>query len=419
MTQNEPDSALKPYRVLDLTDEKGFFCGRILGDLGMDVLKIEKPDGETQKYFAKYYQANPKHRKLLYYLAYNINKRGITLDIENDEGKRIFLNLVKKSDFLVESFSPMYMGNLGLDYETLKQLNPKLIFVSITPFGQTGPHKDHKASDLTLMARGGLMFLTGDNDRPPIRITVPQAYLHGGVQAASGAMVALYHREQTNEGQHVDISIQQALVMSTLNSPAFWFLNQSIVHRAGPFREGGRLNIKQRVTWPCKDGYIATHIVGGKLGAAVNKKLADWMESEGMSNAFLRNINWENLDMAKITSDFQTAIDEPIAQFFKSHTKKELYEGALQRKIWLYPVQDCQEVINSPQLAARNYWIEVDHPELGNKIMYPRFPVQATENQYPIRCKAPYPGEHNSDIYEQELGINKKELTTLQQKSVI
>ena len=410
---------LKSYRALDLTDEKGFLCGRILGDLGADVIKAERPGGDLSRNIGPFYHDKPEPDKSLYWFAFNANKRSITLNITHEEGKAIFKRLLKGSDFIIESFPPGYMESLGLGYEEIRRINSRLIFISISPFGQTGPYRDYKASDITLMATGGFMFLTGDKNRPPLRISVPQAYLHGGLQAAAGAMVALYWREKTGKGQHVDLSIQHAITVTTLNTPAFWYLNQITIHRAGPFRVGGRAHIEQRNLWSCKDGYITTIIVGGELGAPVNRRLVEWMDSEGMANDFLKNIEWEKLDMAKISSELLTAIEDPIGRFFKVHTKKELYEGAVKRQIWFYPVQTCEELMDSPQLHARDFWVNAEHPALKTFFSYPGPFIKSSEFYPGIRRCAPNPGEHNNEIYEQEMGMSKEELVMLRKTEVI
>jgi benzylsuccinate CoA-transferase BbsE subunit len=414
----ESDFMLKGYRALDLTDEKGFLCGRILGDLGADVIKVERPGGDGSRNIGPFYHDEPHPERSLYWYAFNANKRSVTLDITHEDGKAIFEKLVKATDFIVESFPPGYMTALGLGYEELSRINPRLIFVSISPFGQTGPYKSYKASDIILMAMGGFMFLTGDKDRPPLRISVPQAYLHGGLQAASGAMVALYWRERTGEGQHVDLSIQHALTMTTLNTPAFWFLDKAIIHRAGPFRVAGRAHVEQRNTWPCKDGYITTIIAGGDLGAPVNKRLVEWMDSEGMANDFLKNRELEKLDMAKITPELEAAIEEPIGRFFRTHTMKELYEGATKRQIWLYPVQTCEDLMNSPQLQERDFWVNVEHPGLKTFITYPGPFIKSSEVHFNVKNCAPGPGEHNMEIYE-EMGMSREEMIMLKQSGVI
>ena len=174
---------LSPYRALDLTDEKGLLCGKILADLGVDVIKIEKPGGDSTRTIGPYYHDEADPEKSLYWFSYNTNKRGITLDIEKSEGQEIFRELVKNIDIVIESFPPGYMKKLGLDYLELEKINPGIIHASITPYGQTGPYKDLKYSDLTLYAMGGYMSTIGYDDRSPVRISHHfQTYLHGGGQ---------------------------------------------------------------------------------------------------------------------------------------------------------------------------------------------------------------------------------------------
>lgn len=415
----EVELMLKGYRALDLTDEKGFLCGRVLGDLGADVIKVERPGGDPSRNIGPFYHDEPEPEKSLYWFAFNANKRGITLDITTEDGKVIFKRLARSSDFIIESFPPGYMTSLGLDYEGLSKINSRLISVSISPFGQTGPYKDYKASDIVLMGAGGFMFLTGDKDRSPVRISVPQAYLHGGLQAAAGAMVALYGREKTGKGQWVDLSIQHAITVTTLNTPAFWFLDRTIIHRAGPFRVAGRAHFEQRNTWPCKDGYITTIITGGDLGAPVNKRLVEWMDSEGMANDFLKSMDLQGLDMAKITPELEAALEEPIGEFFRAHTMKELHEGAIKRQIWLYPVQTCEDLMKSPQLRARDFWVNVEHSDLKTPVTYPGPSIKSSEVYCGIRHRAPYPGEHNIEIYEEEMGMKREELVMLKQAGII
>jgi len=178
------ETALGPYRVLDLTDEKGLLCGMLLAGLGADVIKVERPGGDLARNIGPFYDDIPHPEKSLLWFAYNLNKKGITLNIETVDGREIFKRLVKTSDFVIESFPPGYMARLGLDYSALSQINPRIIMTSITPFGQTGPYRDYKGSDLICMASGGLMYVSGDPDRPPVRITIPQAYCHAGAHLA-------------------------------------------------------------------------------------------------------------------------------------------------------------------------------------------------------------------------------------------
>ena len=187
------DGILSPYRVLDLSDDKGLMCGKLLGDLGADVIKIEKPGGDSVRSIGPFYQDIPDKEKSLFWFAYNTNKRGITLNIESDSGQEILRRLIARADLVIESFTPGYMKKLGLAYSALEKVNPRIIMVSITPYGQTGPYSHFKAPDIVAWAMGGQMYPCGDGDRCPVRVSHhSQAYLHAGTAAAAGALIALY-----------------------------------------------------------------------------------------------------------------------------------------------------------------------------------------------------------------------------------
>jgi len=417
--QVKQEAMLTPYRVLDLTDEKGFLCGRILGDLGADVIKVEKPEGDSSRNIAPFYHNDIDSKKSLYWWAYNCNKRGITLNIETEDGKSIFKKLVKKSDVIVESFAPGYMDKIGLGYAKLSRINPRIIMTSITPFGQTGPYKDFEASDLTIWAMGGLMFHCGDPDRAPVRISFPQACLHAGGAAAQGTMIAIYHQQLTGQGQHVDVSVLEAVVGNLMHIRPFWELSGTQLRRAGQFRiDIWATGAVARMVWPCKDGYVMFSIMGGATGAPSNRALAKWMEEEGIALDDIKR-DWEALDMSTATQEDFDQLQQPIGEFFKQHTQSELYEGALKRNIMFYPVNTTKEIVGDPQLEARGFWQQVEHQELGAKIKYPGRFVRLSDACSEITRRAPLVGEHNADIYCTELGLSDAEITSLKQMKVI
>src|SRR5262245_45526406 len=212
---------LAPYRVLDLTDETGFSCGKILADLGADVIKIEPPGGDAARMIGPFPGDHPDPNNSLYFLSYNTGKRGITLNLESSRGCDLLHRLTSRADFLIETFPP---GTL--DIQTIRERNPRLIVVSITPFGQTGPYRDSRGSDLITTARSRLMSLIGEPGRPPLRVTLPQSPMWAGMYAAAGALTAHYHREATNKGQHVDVSMQASMLWALANAPAFWSTNR-------------------------------------------------------------------------------------------------------------------------------------------------------------------------------------------------
>ena len=415
MVQNE---LMLPYRVLELCDEKGIFCGRILADLGCDVIKVEKPVVDSSLNPGPFYHDSHDPQKSLFWLAYNANKRSITLDIERTEGKEIFKRLVRKADVVLESFPPGYMRGLGLGYEDLLKVNPRLVMTSISPFGQSGPYYDFKASDLTLWCLGGMAYVSGDPDRAPVQVSSPQSYLHGAAAAAAATLIALYYREITGETQWIDVSIQEAVVHTLMNVVQFWDVCGIVLKRSGPFRTGLSTAANQRLIWRCKDGYINFPIYATAAGAQSNAKLVRWMESEGIRDEYLSSIQWEEFDLSIASQEQFDRVEGSIGHFFKSHTMDELYQGAIERGIMLYPVYGAKEIQEDPQLMARGFWSNVYHPDLGEVAYFPGSPFVFSEERQNIH-RAPLIGEHNEDIYCAELKISKEELMTLKEAGVI
>jgi len=410
---------LSSYRVLDLTDDKGFLCGKILADLGADVIKIESPRGDPARNIGPFFHDIPHPEKSLYWLAFNAGKRGITLNIETSDGREIFKHLVKKADFVIESYSPGYMDSLGLGYQNLSRINPRLILTSISPFGQTGPYKDFKAPDIVAVAMSGYVSICGDPDRPPVRTSYPQAYSLACAEAAAGTMIAHYYREVTGEGQWVDVSIQESAAWALLNSRMFWDINKVRISRAGPYRVGLSTQGKQRICFACKDGYVTFVMFGGKTGARTNSGIAQWMESEGLGSDYMNKIDWDSFDMAKVTQCDFDEFDRAMTRFFQTHTMAEIYEGANKRGMMLYPVATVKDILEDKQLAARDFWQKVEHPELGTSFLYPGAFIKASLTPLQAPSRAPLIGEHNQQVYEGELGLSKEELLILKQANVI
>ncbi|MFC1845848.1 CaiB/BaiF CoA transferase family protein [Chloroflexota bacterium] len=409
---------LKDVKVLDLTDEKGFLCGKILGDLGADVIKIEPPGGTPSRNIGPFYKDIPHPEKSLYWYAYNANKRGITLDIETADGREIFKRLAGKANFIIESFKVGYLDNLGIGYDALSSENPGLIMVSITPFGQTGPYKDYEASDIVAIAMGGEMYVTGEPDRPPLRISFPQAYLHGGITGAVASMIAHYHAGNTGEGQHVDVSICESLISFSGNAAPFWYMLKENLTRQGSFRAGTAGKSITRLLWPCKDGHVSFTVMGTPAGARSNLKLMDLMDEHGMADQ-LKSFNWDGFDRRTANQETQTYVEEAVAPFIASMTKKELLEAAVKKGIMLLPVYTPAELLDYVQLKERGYWEEVDHPELGRSITYPGAFIKSSEMDCSIRRRAPLIGEHNKEIYTGELGFSGQDLAMLKEAGVI
>ena len=414
----KPEGMLTPYRVLDLTDEKGLLCGKILGDMGADVIKIEKPGGDSARSIGPFYHDEPHPEKSLFWFAMNTSKKGITLDIETADGQEIFKRLVKTADFVIESFQPGYLDKLGLGYSALEKINPKVIMVSITPFGQTGPYRDWKSSDIVSWAMAGEMTMWGEATDPPVRISGhSQAYMCAGADAAMGAITAVLYRSIAGEGQQVDVSIFESCVqVDTSNRLPAWQMREQVIKRGA----GGLGNSKHtsRKMYRCKDGWVNWSY---RANPAVwpSKPLIKWMEAEGASTPYVSGFDFARPDFNQVAQPEWDQLEEPTAKFFMSKTKAELLDGAIKYGVMLYPVSTTADMMGNPQLIARNFWKKVDHPELKTTITYPGPFVIASETPPRISRRAPLIGEHNLDIYESELGISKEKLTLLKQGGII
>jgi len=412
------EKMLSNCRALDLTDEKGFLCGKVLGDLGVDVIKIERPGGDPSRRIGPFWHDIPDPEKSLYWFAYNSNKRGITLDIKKNDGKQIFRELIKKSDFIIESFPPGYMETLGLGYSALSGLKREIILTSITPFGQSGPYRDYQASDIVAMGMAGELYLTGDSDRPPVNMSIPQAWLHAGADAAVGTMIAYHYRKKTGEGQHVDVSLQQSVAWFLAPTIPYWEVDKVILGRVGTFRSGAGSGTVQKQVWPCKDGYLFFFMMGGQQGAKQCRPLVKWMEEEGAGDEFLRSFEWERFDRATATQELIDKISKPIADFFLTRTKKEALDVAVSRNIPICPLLSMEDILNDPNLAERGYWSQLECPELNTTIPYPKQFMRSSENEVITRFKAPLIGEHNLEIYG-EIGLSGQEIIALKEEGVI
>jgi crotonobetainyl-CoA:carnitine CoA-transferase CaiB-like acyl-CoA transferase len=408
---------LSPYRVLDLTDEKGLLCGKILADLGANVIKVEKPGGDPARSIGPYYHDIPDPEKSLFWFAFNTNKKSITLNIETVEGRAIFKKLIAKMDIIIESFEPNYLDKLGLSYVDLSKINSRLIMTSITAFGQTGPYADLKASDIVVFAMGGLMSQCGDLDRPPVRVSFPQSFMQAGADAAEGTMVALYYCQLTGEGQHVDVSAQEGVVFSTLENIIEWDIAKFSARRPGHefLRPSG---LHSPIIWECRDGYVSMLVFGGQPGAKTNRRLTEWLDTEGIAPDYLKNKDWENWDWERIKQEELDSVIDPIAKLFKLHTKAEIQAEAVKRGIQIYPVFDSEEILKDPQMIERGFWVNVEHDDLGI-IVYPGAFAQFSETPIKNWQRAPHIGEHNEEIYLRELGLSAQELNTLKGKGVI
>lgn len=407
---------LKAYRVLDLTDEKGSAAGKILGDLGADVIKIEKPGGDRSRRIGPFFKNSERPEDSLHWWAYNANKRGITLDIETTEGQGLFRSLCDTAHIIIESFAPGHMEKFGLGYNTLSGSRPGLIMTSITPFGQTGPFKDRKASDIAILAMSGLMSITGYADRAPIRMCLDQTYLLGSIHAVVGTLIALRHLNASGEGQLVDVSLYEATVRGNYWEPARWEFLHELVKRAG--NRFPRAAAKGLQLWHCKDGYITWLLTGGVTGAKQMNALVKWMSELNQADV-LKDVDWGSLHLSTISQEDLDIWEQVIEKFFMNFTLDELEREAIARGIPMARLNRINHVADDEQLVAREFWKQLPVADSKETISFPGFPYLTNQDNVRVRTRAPLIGEHNNEIYVKELRLSTEKMTSLKQSGII
>lgn len=381
----------------------GLYCTKQLADLGADVIKIEPPGGDPSRAIGPFYHDEPHPEKSLFWFHFNTSKRSITLDIESSDGRDIIKRLIKTADVVVETFQPGYLDGLGLGYSALKGINPGIILTSITPFGQTGPYKDFKATDLVSLAMGGFLFICGWEDEPPTRVACSQAYNVASANACSGTLIALCHRDMTGEGQLVDVSMQQCVAAGLQWVTQMYDLQKRVMSRSG--RLGVPLN-------ECKDGWAMV------IPMVDWDDFVGWLET-GKGAADLTTDERYRDHEYQMRPDVRQHIIEVTDAFTKAHDKRLVCEEGQKRHVIAIPCNSARDVVENPQLISRDFFVDVDHPELGDTLKYPGAPYRLSETRWRIGRRAPLIGEHNSEIYGKELGFTTEQMALLKKQGVI
>ena len=407
-SQSPEQQPLSGYRVLDLSGPVGVYCGKLMADVGADVIKVEPPGGDLMRRIGPFIHDEPHPERSLYWFHFNTNKRSITLDITTTAGADLFLRLIREADVVLETYQPGFLDSLGLGYPELSGLNPGLVYVSVTPFGQTGPYKDYKASDLVGFAMGGFMYMTGWPHTPPTRLWGSQAYHTASNWAFAAALLALYDRLNTGLGQHIDVSMQEAVTMSTQH------VNAAYAYEGRTYVRAGFLHTGQMVcTWKCKDGYCSITTNTRKAW----DELRAWMAEEGMVGD-LMDEKYDNHFILRGT-DVVEQIDAQIGKWAMHHTRHEIHEWGQSRHHPFGYAATPSEMIENPQLWDRGFFTKVEHPELDAAFVYPGAPYKLSDSPWELRSEAPSIGQHNMEVYRDELGLSSEELETLGSGGVI
>jgi crotonobetainyl-CoA:carnitine CoA-transferase CaiB-like acyl-CoA transferase len=391
------------YRVLDLGGPLSLHCTKLLADMGADVIKVESPSGDESRRIPPFKDDTPHSEQSLYFLHFNTNKRGITLDVEKPDGRAILLELCNKADVVIETFRPSRAKELRLTYPDLSAGNPRLIVASITPFGQNGPWRDYKANDMAGIALGNLLYLAGEPGEPPLQPPGEIAYGMASTYGAFGIAVALYHRLESGKGQHIDVSMHECA-----GHIAGYFIPNYGYTGAKPARasrKGEETDLYD--PYQTKNGYARIFIIPVEQW----RRLVDWMGRP----ASIAGPEFEKMSYRRQHPDIVVGA---IAEFCSRHTKEELYEEGQKRRIAVTPINTAGEFIEMEQTKARELFVDMEHPVIGK---YKQFGVVPRLMDSPggIYRPAPLLGEHNREIYLDDLGMNNDDLVALRSEGVI
>ena len=420
MSDGQPlPGPLAGLRVLELADHKGQFCGKLFGDLGADVVKIEPPGGEPCRRVGPFLDDIPHPDRSLSFWYYNTSKRSITLNVQTPDGRALFARLAASADVVFETWPPGFLAALGLNYDSIRDLNPRLVMCSLTPFGQTGPWRDFLSSDLLHMAAGGEMASCGYDeadapDGPPIAPGGGNAWHMGCSFAYMAIMTALVHRSVTGRGQYIDASIHEACALTTEAAIANYIYRGEMLRRqTGRHHAAGET---PRTQFRAKDGNYVTALVAGRLNPRYVRELADLLDSYGMAGD-LNDPKYQ--DAAVIAANTSHIIDELVANFIASLPAEEVYHAAQQRGFTWGAVHAPEDLLADPHLHDRGFWKTVEHPELGRSFVYPGEAAIYNGSPWRISRRAPLIGEHNAEIFCDELGLSRGELLVLSENRVI
>lgn len=406
---------LAGLRVLELAHEAVQYAGKLLADMGAEVIKVEQPGGDSARRIGPFYQDQPDPNRSIPFWYYNTNKRSITLNLQMEDGREILRRLVPHADVLLESFRPSHLETLGLGYSNLKELNSRLIMTSITAFGQTGPYRHFKSSDLVSLAMGGPMHSTGydDHDIPPVRGGGSQGYHTGCHYGVIGTLVALIHRDATGQGQYLDCSRHEAISCTTEGG-----MVSALYDRIELIRQTGRHASSVRTPpsqFLCQDG----RYVGGMGVMLVEtttwKRLVALLEQDGLA----MDLGEERLLDPELRRLEASHITEALEAYCLSHTAEEVFRQFQALGVNVGRVRAPHELVDDPHLRERGFMVEVEHPELGRTFRYPGAPYKFSESLWRIRRRAPLVGEDNLAIYQGELGLSRSQLVTLAEAGVI
>jgi crotonobetainyl-CoA:carnitine CoA-transferase CaiB-like acyl-CoA transferase len=402
---SKDEEALPPERLTHapFLGQAGF-CAKLLADMGASVVMIERPSGTSEQDRGESYKNNCFRKSLALFEYHNANKLGITLDIKKEEGKEIFRRLTSNTDVVVEAFDPGGLEGLGLGFDVLSEVNPRLILASITGFGQVGPKSHYKSCDLVASAFGGQMYVTGSPSTPPLRAYGEQSSYAASLFAAVAIMLALRRRHKSRRGEHLDISAQEA-VASTLDHVLVRYFHDHVIAE----RQGNLAWNNSSFIICCKDGHFLINI------GTQWETLVELMASEAMTGDLMED-RWED---ERYRFEHIDHVISVVERWAKNYSRQELFElGQSMRFPWA-PVMKPEETLKCPQLKERRFFTEIEQGRSGPIVLYPGTPYAFNHARPKEWKRAPLTGEDNAKVYRDGIGLTEMEIKRLISLKVI
>ena len=396
------EGMLEGVRVLELGSRvTGPYCGKLLADFGADVIKAEPPDvGDETRRAGPFVGDDPHPEKSIPFLYLNTNKRGITLDTGSETGRKLLDSLVQRVDVLVHNLPPAQADSLGLGYSDLAELNPELVVTSITPFGQTGPYRDFVAEDIVTCAVSGLMYHSGDSDREPLRNALDQSFYVAGANAAGATLAALFGRLSSGQGQQVDVSVVECLAAHLVQAVPYFSYMGAIKGRRATRGSGFE------ELMPARDGYVVPSAQGSQPFSVVAEVLG------------MEELHDERFSTASGRIEYGEELKELLLEGLANWDRKHLFQASGEHRLVFGMAQDAGDLYDCPQLTARGFFVDVDHPVAGNA-KYAGMGPKLSEGDFQIHRPAPLLGQHNLEIYCEELGYSSQDMVSLRATGAI
>lgn len=397
--------ALQGLRVVEFSVAgAASYTGKLMADLGADVVKVEEPVGDPWRQLPPFAGGQPHPEKSGTFLYLNCNKRGVTLNLRDSNGRDLLDRLLTQADVFVHDCPPSEADAFGLSYDRIGGLNSRLVMASISPFGQNGPYRDYKAYDLTVASAGGWTWLNGQpgggQDLPPLRAFGQQTAYQAGVNAAVAVMGALFSRLKSGNGQHIDVSTQECITSILELTFVFW------PYMGVPVARWGQRPVQPIDFFQCKDGgWIFVLCLEEQQWKSFVQMMGnpEWSEWDVFANAFVRASNWDVL---------KPFIQEWVAEW----DVDDLYRAAQEKRIPFAPASTMADLLNSPHLKARGFFMEIAHSQVGT-LKYPGAPYKLGGTPWEIRAPAPTLGQHNSEVFAQ-LGLSAADIASLREAGV-